>query len=79
MCTIGSLSNETRQPMPVIKEVTVSLSLEQMKQILEDTMQGRASSIKTSEADAFQKELKIDIDLAKRKGWVIDIPNEWEV
>jgi hypothetical protein len=50
-----------------------------MKQILEDTMQGKASRIKTAEADAFQKELKIDIDLAKRKGWVIDIPNEWEV
>ena len=43
---------------------------------------GRLSDVReawTDEADAFQKELKIDIDLAKRKGWVIDVPNEWEV
>ncbi len=55
------------------------LTSEQMQRILSDEVNGKEPTIHGEEADQFREDLKPDLKLAKEKGWIIEIPGEWEV
>jgi len=57
----------------------MKLTSEQMQTIVVDEMVGRDPRVKGKAADEFRKDLQPDIKLAKKNGWTIDIPPEWEV
>jgi hypothetical protein len=55
------------------------LTTEQMTWIVTDTLLGREQSVVGPEADRFRESLTRDIAEAKRLGYTISIPAEWEV
>ena len=55
------------------------LTTDDVQKITADTLSGREQRITSPEADIFRESLKRDIALAKKKGWVLEIPSEWEV
>ncbi|MCX6983554.1 MAG: hypothetical protein NT118_02225 [Lentisphaerae bacterium] len=55
------------------------LTTDDLTSIAMDVLSGKKPSIKSPEADKFCKELEKNIDLAKTKGWVVDIPHEWNI
>jgi len=57
----------------------MSLTSEQVNEILIDETTGRKPTIQGAEADALRKDLAKDIDLAKSKGWQVEVPAEWSV
>jgi len=52
----------------------MALTIEDMKKIIVDMLTGQKRRIDGKEADAFRVAAQKDIDLAKKKVWVIDIP-----
>ena len=55
------------------------LTTDDIQKITADTLSGREQRIIGPEADVFRESLKKDIALAEKKGWVVEIPSEWEV
>jgi len=52
------------------------LTHDEMTTLMRDYLAGRRSSVTGKDADAFLEEFKKDVELAKRKGWTIEIPFE---
>jgi hypothetical protein len=57
----------------------MSLTADEMKSIMVDTLNNRKPRVQSSEALEFQKEIRDDMEMCKKKGWVMSIPGEWEV
>lgn len=57
----------------------MKLTTDQMEQIVADEMTGRTPRVTGDAADAFRKQLKADIALARTNGWAVEIPGEWQV
>lgn len=55
------------------------LTTEQMARITTDTLLGRQQNVVGPEADRFRASLARDMAEAKRLGYTISIPQEWEV
>jgi len=55
------------------------LTTKQMQMIAVDKQTGREQRVNGPEADKFRKDLDKDFALAKKNGWTISIPGEWEV
>ena len=55
------------------------LTTEQMTRIVTDTLLGREQNVVGPEADRFRVSLAKDMAEAKRLGYTISIPHEWEV
>jgi DNA topoisomerase-1 len=55
------------------------LTTEEMQQIAVDIAVGRESSVLGMDADKFRRSLEADFRLAEERGWVVEIPSEWEV
>ncbi len=52
----------------------MALTIEEMEMIIVDMETVVTPRVKGEEADEFRKAIQPDIDLAKERGWVIDIP-----
>ena len=55
----------------------MELTTDQMQMIMVDAQTGREPRVQGPEADEFREDLKPDIALAKKNGWVLAIPQEW--
>lgn len=55
----------------------MTLTTDQMQQIVADEMVGRPPRVTGPEADRFRQRIKSDIERAKREGLVVEITNEW--
>ena len=55
----------------------MSLTSEQMNNIVVDMLNGAKPRETGKEADVFRKEMEPEITLAKKKGWTVHIPSEW--
>jgi len=55
------------------------LTTDEMIRITEEEVNEKEPTIHSPEANKFREDLVEDIAKAKRNGWVIDIPAEWEV
>ena len=56
----------------------MALTSEQMEQITVDLLNGSPPRVTGKEADEFRAAVQKDIDLAKKNGWVIEIPTEMQ-
>ena len=55
----------------------MTLMLDDIAKIMEDELSGRdPKRVLGKEADDFRKKLKPDLELAREKGWVVDIPKD---
>jgi hypothetical protein len=57
----------------------MSLTSEEITIVARDLILGNKPKITSKEADAFREALKVDIALAKKNGWTLELPFEWEV
>lgn len=57
----------------------MALTTEQMQHILVDLQIGREPPREVGlEADTFREKLRPEIEEIRRRGWVVDVPAEWE-
>jgi hypothetical protein len=57
----------------------MALTSDQMNIIAADELNGRKPRITGPEAEAFIESIQKDIELARKNGWQIEIPKEWDV
>jgi hypothetical protein len=55
------------------------MTVTDMQKLMVQAMTGKPSGITGPEADKFLKDIEPDVRLAKRNGWELVVPKEWEV
>ena len=55
------------------------MTTDKMIAIMVEEMNGKKPSVEGKEADVFRADFRRDMERAKKEGWIIDIPSEWEV
>lgn len=54
------------------------LTTDEMMKIMQEEVNEKEPTIRSPEANDFREDLAKDIAKAKKNGWVIEIPGEWE-
>lgn len=55
------------------------LTTDEMQRIIVDELNGDPPRDTGRAANRFRRAIRPDIELAEERGWVIDVPAEWEV
>ena len=56
-----------------------ALDVKTQKRILEDVLAGKSEDGYSPSESAFRGALEKDVEAAKKNGWVLEIPAEWEI
>lgn len=54
------------------------LTQEQVNRIAVEFLKGQTPTIKGAEADALREQLKKDVEAIRKKGYVVELPFEWQ-
>lgn len=57
----------------------MALDLITQKKILADVLQDKAETGYTPAESEFRKKVVVDVEIAKKNNWVIEVPAEWEI